>query len=512
MQCRKQIIPHNRGILFPCLLAMAAALFGMALPALAEFADYRFIPPAKALADGPARAVAAAASAGFNGGTVPRYQIEDYAGQSDFLKETADSPALQVGAGARLDWHSADLFEAQAPAGALNVWRASITSVDASALRLQVDLQRLHPEDEVWVVDVTGGRAFGPFTLADAGTNGRWLPTTMGDTAVLELRSPRNSMPDITVTTLSHYFDSPTTKQLDCPISADCTEDTALHEVSTGIGRMSVTDENGTTFICSGALLNNAVTDDLEGLFLTADHCFQGTSAKIFADGVEVIWDMRMNGCPGVEPSAGDVAALPRSTGAAFLRTSTTLDGVLLQLASVPVGTLGRAYLGWNTRAPRIGDAAVGLHHPGGTAMKESIGGVNNVDVDTRFGQNQTTISWDEGITEGGSSGSPVMFDDTTFHVFGMLSNGNFQACNNANARLDQYSSFRDFFADAGGFLTQATPPDAGRTKYSDGGGGLFGCVKSEEETLQKASGNVLVSGLAVLTLLGMGAIGRRKV
>lgn len=490
---------------------LTAALLGLALPALAESADYRFVPPAKALPDGHARALAAAARTSFQAGTVPRYQIEDYAGQSDSLKASADSPALQVGAGALLDWQSSALFEAQTPLDGLNVWRASITSVDASALRFQVELERLYPEDEVWVIDVVGGRAFGPFTLADTGTHGRWLPTTMGDTAILELRSPRNSMPDITVTALSHYYESPTTKQLDCPISADCTEDTALQEVSTGIGKMSVTDERGTTFICSGALLNNAATDDLEGLFLTADHCFQGASATIFADGVEVIWDMRMGGCPGAEPSDGTVAALPRSTGAAFLRTNTTLDGVLLRLAAVPVGTLGRAYLGWNTRAPRIGDAAVGLHHPEGTAMKESIGSVNNVGVDTRFGQNQTTISWDEGITEGGSSGSPVMFNDTTFHVFGMLSNGNFQACNNANARLDQYSSFREFFAEAGGFLTQATPPDGGRDTYSDGGGGLFGCVKNQEETLQQASGNLLVSGLAVLTLLGMGAIGRRR-
>ena len=490
---------------------LTAALLGLALPALAESADYRFVPPAKALPDGPARAVAAAARTSFQAGTVPRYQIEDYAGQSEFLKESADSPALQVGAGALLDWKSADLFEAQAPAGAVNVWRASITSVDASALRLQVNLERLYPEDELWVVDVMGGRAFGPFTLADTGDNGRWLPTTMGDTTILELRSPRKSMPDVTAVSLSHYFDSPTTKQLDCPISADCTEVTALHEVSTGIGRMSVTDENGTTFLCSGALLNNAVTDDLEGLFLTADHCFQGTSASIFADGVEVIWDLRMNGCPGAEPSDGNIAALPRSTGKAFLRTSTTLDGVLLRLETVPVGTLGRAYLGWDTRAPRIGDAAVGLHFPGGTAMKQSIGGVNNINIDTRFGQNQTTISWDEGITEGGSSGSPVMFDDTKFHVFGMLSNGNFQACNNANARLDQYSSFRDFFAEAGAFLNQATPPDAGRAKYSESRG-LFGCVKGQGDTVQKAAGNILVSGLAVLTLLGMGAIGRRKV
>ncbi len=321
-------------------------------------------------------------------------------------------------------------------------------------------------------------------------------------------------MPDITLEMLSHYFISPATMQLDCPLSADCTDNASLQEVSSGIGRMSVTDEDGTSFLCSGALLNNAVTDVAEGFFLTADHCFQGTSDTIFADGVEVIWDLRTNGCPGTEPSAGTIAGLPRSTGTAFLRNSTALDGMLLRLDTVPVGTRGRAYLGWDTRAPRIGDGAVGLHHPDGTAMKESIGRVNEINLDTRFGDLQTTLSWDEGLTEGGSSGSPVMFDDANFRVFGMLSNGNFQACGISNARLDQYSSFREFFALAGGFLTLATPPDDGSDFYerngSPRGAGSSGCV-FEAQSIEKSSGNILVSGLALLTLAAMGALGRWK-
>ena len=491
-------------------ILVAAALCGLALTATADFADYRFIAPAKALSDIAANAVAANALSSLSAGSVPRYQIDDYAGQSHALKAAADSPALQVGVGANLDWAAADLFEAQGQQEGLNVWRAALSSVDATGLRIRVALERLQPEDEVWIIELSGNSAYGPFTLADAGHNGRWLPTTMGDTCVLELRSPSGTMPAITVLSLSHYFESPATKQLDCPLSADCPEETALQEVSAGIGRMSVTDEDSNTFLCTGALLNNAVTTEAEALFLTADHCFQGASATIFADGVEVIWDFRTNGCPGSEPANG-TAGLPRSTGRAFLSTSTVLDGVLLELGTVPVGTRGRAYLGWDTRAPRIGDACVGLHHPGGTAMKESIGSVNEINVDTRFGDNQTTISWVEGITEGGSSGSPVMFDDGFLRVFGMLSNGNQQFCGDSSPRLDQYSSFREFFASASGFLALATPPDSGRDTYSETGGGLFGCVPAAQ-SLESAAGNILVSGLALLTLLGMGVLGRRKV
>jgi hypothetical protein len=270
-----------------------------------------------------------------------------------------------------------------------------------------------------------------------------------------------------------------------------------------------VTNDGGQTFLCSGALLNNAVTDDLESYFLTADHCFQDSATAIFADGIEVVWDFRTNGCPGAEPP--NLNGLPRSTGVAFLRNSTALDGMLMELDAVPVGTRGRAYLGWDTRAPRIADPAVGIHHPGSAAMKASLGSVNDIDVDTQFGNDQTTLSWDDGLTEGGSSGSPVMFNDGLFRVFGMLSNGNFQSCGDSSPRLDQYSSFRGFFSSISGFLIQATPPDGGRDTYSETGGPDGGGCTPEAGDVESAAANILVSGLAILTLLFMGNIGRAK-
>ena len=492
-------------------ILMGVALCGVALSATAEFADYVFVPAVKTQADVAAKSVAAGAVASLKAGTVPRFQIDDFAGQTHTLKQDGDKSALQVGEGAILGWSSADLFESQPPQDGLNVWRASITSVDASGLRLRVNLDRLHPEDEVWLLDENGDNAFGPFTLANSGANGRWLPTTTGDSVVVELRSPRTLLPNITLESLSHFFQSPMTKQSDCPLSADCLEPASIQEVSSGIGRLFVTNEGGQTFLCSGALLNNPVTaEDLESYFLTADHCFQGSATTIFADGIEVVWDFRTNGCPGTEPP--DLNGLPRSTGVAFLRNSTALDGVLMELGNVPVGDRGRAYLGWDTRAPRIGVEAVSIHHPGTAAMKASLGNVNNVNVDTRFGNDQTTLSWDEGLTEGGSSGSPVMFNDGLFRVFGMLSNGNVQRCGLNNPRLDQYSSFRLFFSSANGFLNQATPPDGGRSSYAstDGPDGSGGCTLDAGE-LECAAGNILVSGLALLTLLFMGNIGRAK-
>lgn len=73
-------------------LLIGATLCALALNATAEFADYRFIPPAKALSDGQSDAVAVGAAAAWNADLVPQYQIDDFAGQTEALKSAVETP------------------------------------------------------------------------------------------------------------------------------------------------------------------------------------------------------------------------------------------------------------------------------------------------------------------------------------------------------------------------------------------------------------------------------------
>ena len=144
--------------------------------------------------------------------------------------------------------------------------------------------------------------------------------------------------------------------------------------------------------------------------------------------------------------------------------------------------------------------------------MKASLGVVNGVDVANGGGLRQTELSWSDGLTEQGSSGSPSMFNDGNLRIFGMLSTGNFQFCGDTQPRLDQYSNFREFFTQIGGFLTDTTPPSAGRTTYSSTTGGdgspttLSGCLQATAKS-KDVAGDILLSGLAILTLFGLGAL-----
>jgi lysyl endopeptidase len=484
-----------------------------------ETADYFFVEPTTKAAAQPVGPVAASALATMLEDDFPRFSVDTYAGQNDALKRAGAGPSLQVGAGITLDWTDTPLFDTSTYANGRYHWRAAVQSIDATALRLKVDLNALKPNDQVWVIDGQSDQALGPYSLTDATPEGRWLPTVSGDSATLWVTTESDSVPALLVSALSHYYESPLVAKgtNPCPIPVDCISNTALTEVSTGIGRLTITDDQGSSALCSGALINNANTADLEAYFLTADHCFQDYQGTIFASGLEVIWDFRASGCTGSDPA---LSQLPRSTGSAFLGNSATLDGMLLSLSSVPVGTRGRAYLGWDTRTPVASENVVCLHHPAGDSMKQSIGTVTRTGVDTSFGQGQTTLNWSEGITEGGSSGSPSMFDDGNFRIFGMLSNGNFQSCGSTAERVDQYSSFRAFFDQIGGFLVDATPPTGGTPSIAPGGatggggngGGdtLTGCLMGTAKP-SVAPGDLLVAGLALLTMATWGSLRARQ-
>ena len=117
-------------------------------------------------------------------------------------------------------------------------------------------------------------------------------------------------------------------------------------------------------------------------------------------------------------------------------------------------------------------------------------------------------MEWNEGLTEGGSSGSPSMFADGDYRIFGMLSTGNRQVCNSSAARIDQYSSFRDFFNLIGIYLVDQMPPNTGtdaigRVVGGDGTSGL-NCAPGTQRAFALTGNEVLLVGVIVgLLFLG---------
>ena len=404
----------------------------------------------------------------------PEYVCADFQGQNKRLKAEAHAgPALEVATGCAADIPAAALFGEQfvvphscgpdpdqPSAFSLqpSAFLASISSVHALALRVLVDLSGLKTGETLWVLDPTVPQAFGPYAAADAVAEGRWLPTTLGDRVVLMLRSGGSDLPALRLTGLSHFytgFEKDLDPNFTCPINVDCETDPDFQKVSTGIAMIIIPSGTYGHVQCTGALINNADTAALEPYLITANHCFEGSPN---AAQIDVIWDYRAVGCPGGDAPDQDDPELPHSAGEEILALDADLDGAFLRLADVPIGTLGRAWLGWDTYTPSDlntdpSNIVACIHHPAGAAMKICKGHVTEVDMSGCLDvwcfdqtQHQTEINWDHGITEGGSSGSPLLYYNRNFRILGMLSSGAVHDCNNPSQNIDNFVSFPHFY------------------------------------------------------------------
>lgn len=437
-------------------LTVSVLLLVLGLGAAAEFADYVYLPPsAKSSADGMAERYPLPREMALRllGQERPVRTLNTFAGKNAELRaKSAGAGAFRVAEGEAVAWAAAALFGPGRVEGNRNWFTAEAASAGALALRLRVDVSGFGPDDALYCMDLEAGRTHGPYTVRDASEAGLWLPTVAGDRMVLALSSPGAVPPPLHVEALSHFFAFYAEKaggEEFCPIPADCETDSAAFQVSTSAGLIIVPQGLGQVQ-CTGTLLNRAGAPTFEPLFITARHCFDGGSVR--ARDVDVFWDYRTGGCDPALPRPA-LADLPRSMGRELLAHSSRLDGQFLRLDGAPVGAFGRAWAGWDTAEPGLGAAVQGFHCPAGTPLKTCRGVVLEVNREeclnvlctTKY-ERQTRVRWNEGITEGGSSGSGLFMADGAFRLTGMLSNGTVHICGRPAFNLDNYASFRDFF------------------------------------------------------------------
>lgn len=384
-------------------------------------------------------------------------EFDDFMGQNSFLKsaDNLEATPLQIGLTVPVDMASSDLMGAGFHDDGYSVFLAGLRSVDAVATRAVLDLSRLREDEEVWMIDPTGPRAFGPYTRADDLEGGCALPTCGGDTCVLMLRSLSGALPDVRVHSLAHIYGLSFFKEdddnFDCHVDVMCESGEAIQEASRAIGFLIIlSDDDRVVGGGSGSLISSYEAPRLGPCFLTANHVI---NTHREAANTEIVWDFRSDTCNGSDLPV--LADLPRSRSLRLLATSATLDLSLLELDRAP----GRVPLGWSTRRPDLGERAIGIHHPDWGYMRLSEGYAAAVNLDPilfddgTFYEHENLIYWERGITQPGSSGSPILFEDASgsFQVLGALSGSVPYDCddyNNPNGAVvaDYYSSFGHFY------------------------------------------------------------------
>lgn len=185
--------------------------------------------------------------------------------------------------------------------------------------------------------------------------------------------------------------------------------------------------------ICSGSLINNLCNENIP-YFLTANHCLDSDALDDGINSWQFIFQFWSYSC---NPSQ-DPHTMVMFNGSTVRARNAPSDFALVELHQRPTSLSPLVFSGWN-RSSVPATSATGIHHPSGDVMKISRDHDPLV-RSSAFGQvNQHwQVLWDVGVTEGGSSGSPLY--DQDHRIIGQLQGG-ISDCGSSVQR-DHYGSF----------------------------------------------------------------------
>lgn len=200
---------------------------------------------------------------------------------------------------------------------------------------------------------------------------------------------------------------------------------------------------NGTRW-CSGCMIGNTDKSDTPYL-LTAYHCVDANDNGSISTAEYIdldIWTFIFNyESPDCSPSA-DGTTTNSISGSSLVASWFDSDYALLELSSVPPLNYTPFYAGWD-RTTAGANNAYGIHHPSGDVKKISF--ENDVVIESPLDVNRWRVpGWDDGPTEGGSSGSPLFnqFGKVVGQLYGGLSSCGSLANADLNDDFDEYGKF----------------------------------------------------------------------
>jgi len=188
---------------------------------------------------------------------------------------------------------------------------------------------------------------------------------------------------------------------------------------------MLVTNGNG---FCSGSLVNNTSQDGTPYI-LTANHCYSNPATWVFWFN----WQSPTCANPPSVPPYNSIS------GATLRARYSDSDFCLVEMSAIPPLSDSVYYAGWN-RLDSAASSGACVHHPSGDIKKISYSD-SVFHSDTWSGtppDSHWRVDWTDGVTEPGSSGSPMF--DQYHHTVGQLHGGP-SACG-ASQLWDFYGKF----------------------------------------------------------------------
>jgi hypothetical protein len=388
-------------------------------------------------------------------------QLHERVGFDSLTAENASEKGMHFGGG---------LFE---NSGGVLVWTTAIRSENADAIRLQLE-GSLPPSARAYIYAGTG-EVHGPYTQNELRTGSFWTNTVYADEVFLEVQiaNPAEAkLSSLHIRSMAH-IESPQfspkkgieTDGTECFLDVTCIPESEFQHIVT-VGRAMaqlVFASGGSTFVCSGGLLNNT-REDGTPLFLTANHCFDTQSE---ASSLEATWNYKTTSCsdPNIEPNR---ALFPRSLGATLLATGAASDFTLVRLNQPPPNTA--VFLGWDASqnfSTQGGLKLFRVHHPQGKTQfyaRHAVVGTGSTCQNLPRG-NYIYMADEVSGAAGGSSGSPVMLASGAVvgQLRGACGPNVADDCDRANRTVDgalfaSFDSISQFLAPSTGGPTQCVP------------------------------------------------------
>ena len=315
------------------------------------------------------------------------------------------------------------------------IWRLAIQSKKAFSINLLFDKFYLPHGGELYLYNEAQDYVLGAFTSQNNKPYNEFSTSpTPGDMTILEYYEPQSvkGQAQIQISQVVHaYKDIFKTMQqvLDkgygdsgaCNIDVECP---LGNNWANEIKSVALILVNGNDW-CSGAMVNNTLQDGTP-YFLTADHCLSPNLTTW-----TFVFNYESPSCGGANGSYADAIS-----GATLKANSGASDFALLELSATPPPSYTVYYAGWDNSGVAPNECTA-IHHPSGDVKKISfnddplINGVSN-------GVNYWRITeWEQGTTEGGSSGSPIF--DANHRIVGQLQGG-LASC--SNITWDEYGKF----------------------------------------------------------------------
>jgi subtilisin-like proprotein convertase family protein len=340
------------------------------------------------------------------------------------------------------------------------LWRLKIVATNALAVTLYYDNFRLPKGAKMFVFATDGKETYGAFTDANNNDNNLFVTAmTHTDECVIEYFEPANVRGQgvIDIGQVAHAYRDVKSRNANAPTTnagmGPCNVDVNCPEGATWVDQKQavvtlLTTANANQSFCTGAMINNT-RQDCKPYVLTANHCISGNTAADYAQ-MAFYFNHEAAVCGGTVESPNQIVA-----GAVFRAASggngvQLSDFALLEITSPIPAAANHYFAGWDANdVPAT--SGVSIHHPAGVIKKISTYTAPLVSTDYSNAAPGTThwhVFWVQtqtnyGITEGGSSGSPLFNQD--HRIVGDLSGGP-SSCT-ATDKSDYYGKFSNNWA-----------------------------------------------------------------